>query len=93
MIDVSVKLPELETVKLENLHRGNTFMLPNKTHSYTTQSLVYMSLGDRYNPTIDCVCLNDGTIKKIGSKTQVIRLLTTIECKYISADYDDGLPF
>ena len=93
MIDISVKLPELETVKLENLNRGNTFMLPNKTHSYTPQTLVYMTIGNPYDPKIDCVCLNDGTIHKFGARTQVIRLLTTMECKYVSPDSDDGLPF
>lgn len=93
MVDVNVKLPQLETLKLENLSRGNTFMLPNKTNSYIPQTLVYMPISSGYEPNIDCVCLNDGTIKKIGRKTQVIRLRTKMQCEYMLPNDDGDLPF
>ena len=95
MIDINVKLPELETVKLEHIHIGDVFMLPNKTNSHINipQALVYMPISSGWEPNIDCVCLNNGDIKKINRMTRVIRLRATIECKYISPNDDDDLPF
>lgn len=93
MVSVQVKLPMLETLKVESLSKGNTFMLPNKNNSYIPQAMVYMVIGSYYDPKIDCVCLNTGVVQKFNKGTQVIRLSATIECKYLSPDYDDGLPF
>jgi hypothetical protein len=92
MIDVSVKLPELETLKLESLNRGDAFMLPNTNNAYRPQTLVYMSLGYKYNPQIDCVCLNDGSVIKFGAKKLVIPLHVTMKCKYEGINVV-GLPF
>lgn len=93
MVDVSVKVPELETLKLENLRRGDTFMLPNKTNSYILQSLVYMHIGNMYDNNIDCVCLNDGTTKKMNCRTQVLRLRAKMQCEYMLPNDDGDLPF
>lgn len=92
---IKINLPQLETVPLKRLHQGDVFMLPNRSNSYRPYDRVYMVV-PRDTPLDNlcrCICLYDGELTKYNENTKVIRLKVTLECSYISADDDDGLPF
>ena len=92
---VNVQLPQLETVKLQYLHTGDTFMFPNKYNLYQPSLEVYMVLARKgqFEKLRQCVCLNHGGLKHFSESIEVIRLKVTMDCSYCRADDDDGLPF
>lgn len=91
---VNVKLPQLDTIPLKNLHQGDAFMLPNTDNMYRPETKVYMLLSIKpFEYSRECVCLNNGEITKYPESRKVIRLKVTMDCSYCTADDDDGLPF
>lgn len=93
MNSVDIKLPELESVRLSELHQGDVFMRVRKDNFYTPETKVYMLLPIKpFEPHRQCVCLLDGSAVSFNEREKVIRLSVTLQCSYWN-NTDDGLPF
>lgn len=90
---INVKLPELASVCLSELHQGDVFMRVRKDNFYAPETKVYMLLPMKpFEPNRQCICLLDGSAVSFNKREKVVRLSVTLQCSYWnSTDY--GLPF
>lgn len=90
---IDLKLPQLDSVALSQLHQGDVFMLVKKDNFYQPSAKVFMLLPIKpFEVDRACVCLLDGSVAFFKEREKVIRLSVTIQCNYWNST-DDGLPF
>lgn len=90
---INVKLPQLESIRLSELHQGDVFMLVHEDNFYRPDTKVFMVLPIKpFDQDRACVCLLDGSAVFFKERQKVIRLSVTIQCNYWNST-DDGLPF
>lgn len=59
---IDIKLPQLDSVYLSELHQGDVFMLVHEDNFYRPDTKVFMVLPIKpFEPQIACVCLLDGS--------------------------------
>jgi hypothetical protein len=90
---IDIKLPQLDSISLSELHQGDVFMLVNEDNSYRPDTKAFMLLPIKpFESNRHCVCLLDGSTACFKERQKVIRLSVTIQCTYWNST-DDGLPF
>lgn len=90
---IDIKLPQLDSIYLSELHQGDVFMLVHEDNFYRPDTKVFMLLPIKpFDPQRQCICLLDGSITCFKERQKVIRLSVTIQCNYWNST-DDGLPF
>lgn len=90
---IDIKLPQLDSIHLSELHQGDVFMLVHEDNFYRPDTKVFMLLQVKpFDIYRQCVCLLDGSMACFKERQKVIRLSVTIQCNYWNST-DDGLPF
>jgi hypothetical protein len=90
---INIKLPQLDGIRLSELHQGDVFMLVHEDNFYRPDTKVFMLLPIKpFESNRQCVCLLDGSTTYFKERQKVIRLSVTIHCNYWN-NTDDGLPF
>lgn len=93
MIVSKIKLPELLNTKLEEIRKGETFMLLRDQEKLTSASSIniYMVVESIKDGNMTkCVNLLDGSICQFGKSTHIIKLEIKIEAEVVNPD---DLPF
>lgn len=90
---IDIKLPQLDSISLSEIHQGDVFMLVHEDNFYRPDTKVFMLLPIKpFESNRQCVCLLDGSTTCFKERQKVIRLSVTIQCSYWNST-DDGLPF